>query len=73
MKQIAKDSGIAEASLTTWLKQPNIEDGKRPGLTEAEQVENRELRKRLRLLEQENDVLRRAAADSDRFYTLDCD
>ena len=62
LKQIAEDFGIAEASLTNWLKQADIEDGKRPGLTETDQVENRELRKRLRLLEQENEVLRRAAA-----------
>lgn len=62
LKQIAEDFGIAEASLTNWLKQADIEDGKRPGPTEADQVENRELRKRLRLLEQENEVLRRAAA-----------
>jgi transposase len=62
LKQIAEDFGVAEASLTNWLKQADIEDGKRPGLSEVEQVENRELRKRLRLLEQENEVLRRAAA-----------
>jgi transposase-like protein len=62
LKQIAEDFGIAEASLTNWLKQADVEDGKRPGRTEVEQVENRELRKRLRLLEQENEVLRRAAA-----------
>ncbi len=62
LKRIAEDFGIAEASLTNWLKQADVEDGKRPGTTEAEAVENRELRKRLRLLEQENEVLRRAAA-----------
>jgi transposase len=62
LKQVAEDFGIAEASLTNWLKQADIEDGKRPGQSEADQVENRELRKRLRLLEQENEVLRRAAA-----------
>ncbi len=62
LKQVAEDFGIAEASLTNWLKQADIEDGNRPGLTEADHAENRELRKRLRLLEQENEVLRRAAA-----------
>lgn len=62
LKQIAEDFGIAEASLTNWLKQADVEDGKRLGMTEAEAVENRELCKRLRLLEQENEVLRRAAA-----------
>ena len=38
------------------------EDGIRPGPTTAELEENRALRRRLRLLEQENEVLRRATA-----------
>ena len=37
-------------------------DGAKPGTTKAESAENRELKKRIRLLEQENEVLRRAAA-----------
>ncbi len=39
-----------------------MEDGDRPGQTRAEGAELREARKRIRLLEQENEVLRRAAA-----------
>ena len=62
LKQVAEDFGISEASLTNWLKKADIEDGTRVGSTAADQAENRELRKRLRLLEQENEVLRRAAA-----------
>ena len=62
LEQFAEDFGIAEASLTNWLKQADIEDGTRAGSTAADTAENRELRKRLRLLEQENEVLRRAAA-----------
>lgn len=62
LKQIAKDFGISEGSLTNWMKQADIEDGRRPGLTDAERAELRELKKRNRLLEQENEVLRRAAA-----------
>ena len=62
LKQVAEDFGISEASLTNWLKRADIEDGTRVGSTAADQAENRELRKRLRLLEQENEVLRRAAA-----------
>jgi transposase len=40
----------------------DVEDGVRPGTTAAENADLREARKRIRLLEQENEVLRRAAA-----------
>jgi transposase len=61
LAQIAKDFGISEGSLPNWIKQADVEDGRRPGLTDADRVELRELKKRNRLLEQENEVLRRAA------------
>jgi len=62
LKDIAADFGISESCLTNWLRKADVEDGIKPGVTEADHAENRELRKRLRLLEQENEVLRRAAA-----------
>lgn len=62
MKQIAEDFGISEATLTNWLKAADVEDGKRPGVTSDQAAELRELKRRNRLLEQENEVLRRAAA-----------
>jgi transposase len=62
LSQIAKEFGISEGSLTNWMKQADIEDGRRPGATDADRAELRELKKRNRLLEQENEVLRRAAA-----------
>jgi transposase-like protein len=62
IKQIAEDFGISEACLQNWLRKAEIEAGHRPGTTAAESAELRELRKRNRLLEQENEVLRRAAA-----------
>jgi len=43
------------------VKRAEIEDGVREGITLAEEAEIRELRKRNLLLEQENEVLRRAA------------
>jgi transposase len=61
MSQIAKDFGLSESCLHRWVKRAEIEDGERPGLTLAEQAEIPELKKRNRLLEQENEVLRRAA------------
>ena len=62
LSQIAKDFGISEGTLSNWLKRADVEDGHRPGLIDAERVELRETKKRIRLLEQENEVLRRAAA-----------
>ena len=62
LKQIATDFGIAESCLRNWMRQADVEDGLKPGTTGAENAELREARKRIRLLEQENEVLRRAAA-----------
>jgi transposase len=62
LKQIAADFGISESCLTNWMKTADVEDGIKPGLSDADRAENRELRKRVKLLEQENEVLRRAAA-----------
>lgn len=62
LKQIAADFGISESCLANWLRAADVEDGKRAGMTREESAELRELRKRNRLLEQENEVLRRAAA-----------
>ena len=62
LKQIASDFGISESCLANWLKAADVEDGITPGSTASENVELREARKRIRLLQQENEVLRRAAA-----------
>ena len=62
LNQIAKDFGISEGCLHTWLQKADVEDGNRPGVTTAEAAELRDAKKRIRLLEQENEVLRRAAA-----------
>lgn len=62
LKQIADDFGISEASLTNWLKAADVEAGKQPGVTQDVAAELKALRRRAKLLEQENEVLRRAAA-----------
>ena len=62
LKQIAADFGISESCLAGWIKAADVEDGLQPGTTAAENTELREAKKRVRLLEQENEVLRRAAA-----------
>jgi transposase len=62
LSQIAKDFGISESCLHRWLKIADVDDGVRPGTTSSESAELRELKKRNRVLEQENEILRRAAA-----------
>ena len=60
--QIAKDFGVHEMTLHKWIRQADIDDGNRPGKSREESSELCDARKRIRLLEQENEVLRRAAA-----------
>ena len=62
IEQIAADFGIHPMTLSKWMRQADIDGGAKPGTSRTESVELRELRRRNRLLEQENEVLRRAAA-----------
>ena len=62
LAQISKDFGISNAKLHNWRKKADVEDGVRPGLTEADAQELRVLKKRNRVLEQEVEILKRAAA-----------
>src|SRR5690606_2725829 len=49
-------------TLSKWMRQSDVDDGNKPGTTRSESAELRDARRRIRLLEQENEVLRRAAA-----------
>lgn len=62
IEQIARDFGIHQTTLNTWLRAADGEES--PSSTASPDVlrENRDLKRRNRLLEQENEVLRRAAA-----------
>ena len=62
LEQIAADFGIHPMTLSKWLRQAKVDEGAQPGVSSTESAENRELRRRVKLLEQENEVLRRAAA-----------
>lgn len=57
---IAKDFGITESCLGNWLA--GARRGGQEPEARSEMAELREAKKRIRLLEQENEVLRRAAA-----------
>ncbi|MFP1155641.1 transposase, partial [Mycobacterium sherrisii] len=62
LEQIAADFGVHPITLSKWMRRAAVDDGSRPGTSTSESAELRELRRRNRLLEQENEVLRRAAA-----------
>lgn len=62
LSQIARDFGISESCLHRWLKLADRADGIKPGEAASDSAELRELRKRNKTLEQENEILRRAAA-----------
>mgnify|MGYP003599805462 CR=1 FL=1 len=60
--EVARDLGIAESGLRRWIAQAEIDAGRRAGLSSAEKSELAELRRRNRVLETENEILKRAAA-----------
>jgi transposase len=62
LDQIAKDFGVHFTTLYSWMKQADVADGGRPSVTAVQSVELREAKRRIRTLEQEVEVLRRAAA-----------
>ncbi len=62
VKEIAKDFGISLSCLTNWIAIADRQDGSKPATAVSESGELREAKRRIRLLEQENEVLRRAAA-----------
>ena len=62
ISSIARDFGITDSCLRNWLRQADVEDGVRPGTTNAEAEQVRDLKRRNRQLEQEVEILRRAAA-----------
>ena len=62
LSQIAKDFGIFDACLHNWLKKADLQEGITPGVMEKDAAALLEAKKRIRLLEQEAEVMRWAVA-----------
>jgi transposase len=62
--EIAADLGISKESLRRWSKQQDIDQGLREGVTSNEREEIARLRKEVRVLREERDILKRATLQS---------
>lgn len=62
LAQISRDLDVSEQTLRNWRKQEEIDEGQREGLSTAEREELGRLKRRVRILEQEKEVLRKATA-----------
>jgi transposase len=60
--RIARQLGIGAESLRGWVRQAEVDGGRRPGLTTAEQQRITELEREVRELRRANEILKAASA-----------
>jgi transposase len=59
---VARDLELTETAVRAWVKQADVDDGHRDGLTTQEREELAQLRRENRVLREERDILKRATA-----------
>jgi transposase len=60
--QVCRELDLTETSVRRWVAQVEIDAGERPGLTSDERAELTRLRKENRILREEREILKKAAA-----------
>lgn len=58
---VARREGVGKESVRRWVLQAQVDGGQRQGATSAELAEIRELKSKVRRLEEDNEILRRAS------------
>jgi transposase len=59
---VAAEIGVSEATVYRWREQDRVDRGERPGLSSVERVELAQARRRIRELETELEITRKASA-----------
>jgi len=62
VQRAASDLGLSKTVLWRWVKQAEVDDGERSGLTTAEREELHRLQRENRQLRMEREILKKAAA-----------
>jgi transposase len=62
LSRLAKDLGVADQTLRNWVQHAEINDGEHDALAPNEREELRQLRREVRTLRQEREILKKAAA-----------
>ena len=58
---VARREGVGKESVRRWVVQAQVDGGQRQGLTSTELAEIKELKAKVRRLEEDNEILRRAS------------